>query len=155
MDEPARREVLTQVCAQFSVKAPPPLKSLNWQKKKENCWKNTNQLVYVSLRRIPAPCLKKSTARRRCCSTKAVSTACRRRVLPLSDHAKNSRTRRVLPKNSQKNCRKKSPIGLAYGIDSVAHRSALKAELKTSAVLGSGIFNIYPPSNTALGATDY
>lgn len=40
--------------------------------------------------------------------------------------------------------------GLAYGADSVAHRATLDVQGKTIAVLGSGLLNIYPSSNTAL-----
>jgi DNA processing protein len=42
--------------------------------------------------------------------------------------------------------------GLAKGIDTVAHKSALKNNLPTIAVLGSGINNIYPRSNNNLAA---
>ncbi len=40
--------------------------------------------------------------------------------------------------------------GLAYGIDSCAHRSALEVKLPTVAVLGHGLDRIYPYANNAL-----
>ncbi len=40
--------------------------------------------------------------------------------------------------------------GLARGIDSIAHASALKAKGQTLAVLGSGINVVYPPENRQL-----
>ena len=40
--------------------------------------------------------------------------------------------------------------GLAFGIDTIAHRTALKQGLNTVAVLAHGLDTIYPPENNAL-----
>lgn len=40
--------------------------------------------------------------------------------------------------------------GLAKGIDTIAHETALECGLSTIAILGSGIENIYPPANIKL-----
>ncbi len=40
--------------------------------------------------------------------------------------------------------------GLAYGVDSIAHETTLTESGLTIAVLGSGILNIYPPTNENL-----
>jgi DNA processing protein len=40
--------------------------------------------------------------------------------------------------------------GLAYGVDTIAHETTLKNQGKTIAVLGSGLDNVYPFSNTRL-----
>ncbi len=40
--------------------------------------------------------------------------------------------------------------GLAYGIDTIAHRAAVENDISTVAILGSGIDNIYPACNQNL-----
>lgn len=40
--------------------------------------------------------------------------------------------------------------GLAYGIDAIAHKAALKAGLPTVGVVGHGLDKIYPPENSGL-----
>lgn len=40
--------------------------------------------------------------------------------------------------------------GMAYGIDAVAHRIAIKTDGKTIAVFGGGVDHVYPVSNTTL-----
>ena len=40
--------------------------------------------------------------------------------------------------------------GLAFGIDSIAHRAALKNNLQTIGVVAHGLDRIYPPANTSL-----
>jgi DNA processing protein len=42
--------------------------------------------------------------------------------------------------------------GLAYGIDTTAHKGCLSVGGKTAAVLGNGLDTIYPQENTALAA---
>jgi DNA processing protein len=48
----------------------------------------------------------------------------------------------------------KTPVvvvsGLAYGIDATAHRAALSADIKTIAIIASGLDIIYPTQNTQL-----
>lgn len=40
--------------------------------------------------------------------------------------------------------------GLAYGVDAVAHKAAIRNELPTIAVLAHGLDQVYPPQHTAL-----
>jgi DNA processing protein len=40
--------------------------------------------------------------------------------------------------------------GLAFGIDAIAHKAALKNELPTMGVVGHGLDRIYPPAHTSL-----
>ena len=40
--------------------------------------------------------------------------------------------------------------GLAFGIDAIAHKAALKNHLKTIGVVGHGLDKVYPPENTSL-----
>ncbi len=40
--------------------------------------------------------------------------------------------------------------GLAYGIDTISHKAALKNNLQTVAVVAHGLDRIYPPNNTSL-----
>lgn len=40
--------------------------------------------------------------------------------------------------------------GLAYGIDTISHKAALKNNLETIAVVAHGLDRIYPPNNTSL-----
>lgn len=42
--------------------------------------------------------------------------------------------------------------GLAYGIDAIAHMSALNQKGKTYAVMGTGVDQIYPPENREIAA---
>ena len=42
--------------------------------------------------------------------------------------------------------------GLAKGIDTVVHETALECGLKTIAVLAGGLQHIYPPENKTLAA---
>ena len=42
--------------------------------------------------------------------------------------------------------------GLAYGIDTIAHKAALANNLETVGVLAHGLDNLYPSSNSNLGA---
>lgn len=42
--------------------------------------------------------------------------------------------------------------GLAYGIDAIAHKTAIKAGLPTLGVLGNGLKNIYPAQHKTLAA---
>ena len=42
--------------------------------------------------------------------------------------------------------------GLAYGVDTIAHRSSVKAGIPTVGVLGNGFQQIYPAANKKLAA---
>lgn len=57
-------------------------------------------------------------------------------------------TERIVTELAEKNITIVS--GLARGIDSIAHKSALKSSCRTIAVIGSGLDIIYPPENNKL-----
>lgn len=40
--------------------------------------------------------------------------------------------------------------GLAYGVDSIAHRTAVKLKIPTIGILGNGLHSVYPQSNNEL-----
>ena len=60
-----------------------------------------------------------------------------------SNYGKNQ-TRKIIRALSERYSKIVIVSGLAYGIDAIAHQSALDFGLKTIAVLGSGLGNIYP-----------
>jgi len=65
----------------------------------------------------------------------------------ISDYAK-----KIMPLLLKEVVKEKIPIisGLAYGVDTLAHKISLKYHNDTLAILGSGLANIYPQSNTRL-----
>ncbi len=66
-----------------------------------------------------------------------------------SNYGKNQ-TRKIIRALSERYNKIVIVSGLAYGIDAIAHQSALDFGLKTIAVLGSGLGNIYPKAHTDL-----
>ncbi|HUD19880.1 MAG TPA: DNA-processing protein DprA [Patescibacteria group bacterium] len=76
--------------------------------------------------------------------TRTVAVVGTRKITPYGEEV----TRRLVEGLASYGCTIVS--GLAYGVDAVAHRSAIDAGGKTIAVLGCGIDIIAPPSNARL-----
>ena len=66
-----------------------------------------------------------------------------------SNYGKNQ-TRKIIQALSERYNKIVIVSGLAYGIDAIAHQSALDFGLQTIAVLGSGLGNIYPKVHSHL-----
>lgn len=77
------------------------------------------------------------------CNGKCLSVVGTRRFSPYGE---------AVAKKFSKDLAKRFTIvsGLAYGIDSIGHRTALDEGGKTIAVLGSGVVNVYPQTNQTL-----
>ncbi|MBO6518081.1 MAG: DNA-processing protein DprA, partial [Bacteroidia bacterium] len=75
------------------------------------------------------------------------------RVLAIIGTRKSSKSSRDAVLGLVKELKSSAPLivsGLAYGIDSVAHRAAVENGLSTVGVLGHGLDRIYPARNTGL-----
>ena len=65
----------------------------------------------------------------------------------VAQHMGNNKTRRLVKEISQYVPDMIIVSGLAKGIDTVAHETALEFGLKTISVLAGGLQHIYPPEN--------
>ena len=76
--------------------------------------------------------------------TRTIAVVGTRRVTPYGEEVTRKLTRGLVEKGFT------IVSGMALGVDTVAHQTALDCEGTTIAVLGSGIDIIYPPSNARL-----
>ena len=90
------------------------------------------RVLYVQATNLPLSC------------ARTIAVVGTRRVTPYGESVTKSLTRALVEKGFT------IVSGLASGVDTIAHQTALACGGRTIAVLGSGIDIIYPPSNARL-----